>query len=323
MRVLFGIVAALVSASVAVAQAPPVVTDITAVHSLASRVMYGVGTPKLIIQHGATAHGYAIRPSEASALEQAKLVFQIGAGMTPWLDHALENLAVDANIIELMETDGTIQLAWRERAKFTVTTDDDKATHDSSDHSAATELEINSEQEHDHHNTIDPHGWLDPYNGQVWLDVMATELARIDPANAVTYQQNAKIGKAEIEAATTTIEALLTPIQNHKFIVFHDAYQYFENRFGLPVVGAIAVSNATNPSPARIAEIQATAIRLGITCVFAEPQFNAGLVTTVVEGSRATAAVIDPMGSGLEPGPTFYTELLENIASQIAGCKEG
>ncbi len=304
--------------SFAIAQPPKVVTDISPVHSLAARVMDGIGTPDLIVSPGATAHNYTIKPSVAAALEQAQLVFQIGAGLTPWLDQPLKNLAVDANIVELMETAGTTRLDLRKETMFEVPDNDHETTHDESYESNAASSEHHSE--HGHHNDIDPHGWLDPRNGQIWLDIMATELARIDPVNATAYYQNASAGKAELEETIVSITTLLEPALNQQFIVFHDAYRYFENRFKLPVLGAISMSDATPPSPARVAAIRAKTASLHIACVFAEPQFQTGLVSTVIEGSGAASAVIDPMGAELELGPNLYPQLLKNMASQVASC---
>ncbi|AHD03602.1 zinc ABC transporter substrate-binding protein [Leisingera methylohalidivorans] len=172
---------------------------------------------------------------------------------------------------------------------------------------------------HEHHGA-DPHAWLLPANAQVWLDVIAAELSEHDPDNAAAYKANAEAGKQEIADAAASISAVLEPFQARQFIVFHDAYQYFEQGFGLQAAGAISLSDASTPSPARIAEVRDAVAELEVSCVFSEPQFNPGLAATVLDGTGAGTAVLDPLGAGLEPGPQFYPALLQSLGAAIAGC---
>jgi zinc transport system substrate-binding protein len=150
--------------------------------------------------------------------------------------------------------------------------------------------------------------------------VIAAELSSADPDNAGTYFGNAAAAKAELEALSAEINATLEPVRGLSFIVFHDAYQYFETAFDFPASGAISLSDATDPSPARIAEIQGRVADEGIQCVLSEPQFNPGIVATVMDGTEANTAVLDPLGSDLEPGPDLYPQLLRNLATSLAGC---
>ncbi|KIC09689.1 zinc transporter [Leisingera sp. ANG-M1] len=172
---------------------------------------------------------------------------------------------------------------------------------------------------HDHEGE-DPHAWLLPANAQAWLDVIAEELAEHDPDNAAAYKANAEAGKQEIAEAVAGISAQLEPFRAKQFIVFHDAYQYFERGFGLNAAGAISLGDAVKPSPARVAEIRDVVADRNVTCVFSEPQFNPGLVATVLDGTGAGTAVLDPLGAKLEVGPGFYPALLQDIGAAIAGC---
>ena len=167
---------------------------------------------------------------------------------------------------------------------------------------------------------IDPHAWLDPENGKVWLDVIARELAALDPENAGTYRSNAAAGKDEIDAAVAEARDTLSAAGELDFVVFHDAYHYFENRFDIPAAGAISVSDASDPTPARVEEIRGTVRDLGVSCVFSEPQFDQRLVRTVLDGTEGKAGVIDPLGFEIEEGPDFYPSLIRSIADEIAGC---
>ena len=333
------------------AEVPRVAVDIAPVHSLVARVMDGVGTPDLIIQSGSSPHEYSLRPSEASALQEAGLVFWVGADLTPWLTDTIETLAPNAVVTSLLEADGTIELEFRENALFEAhdhddddhadhAGDEDHDDHDHDDHGHDDHAEEEGHDDHaddkdhddhgdehaDHdghdHGAHDPHAWLSPQNAATWLNVIAAELSAADPDNAGAYFANAAAGRAEMDALVNQVNAKLDPLRGGRFVVFHDAYQYFETDFDFPASGAISLSDASDPSPARIAEIQGRIAEEGISCVLAEPQFNAGLVTTVLDGSEANTGVIDPLGSNLALGPELYPALISNMATALVDCLE-
>ncbi|TNF65103.1 MAG: zinc transporter [Rhodobacteraceae bacterium] len=170
------------------------------------------------------------------------------------------------------------------------------------------------------HGAYDAHAWLSPQNAAVWTRLIAAQLSAADPANAASYAANAEAALAELEALSTEISGLLDPVRGGSFIVFHDAYQYFETAFDFPAAGAISISDASEPSPARIAEIQGRIRGEGVDCVLAEPQFNPGLVATVLDGTQAGSAVVDPLGSDLEPGAGLYAQMMRNLATSLADC---
>lgn len=288
------------------AEVPRVAVDIAPVHSLVARVMDGVGTPDLIVQPGGSPHEYSLRPSEAAALQEADLVFWISPALTPWLDDAIETLAPDASVTELLEADGTIELETRENALF------EAHKHEEDDH--------DGEDGEDEHGAHDPHAWLSPENAATWLNVIAGQLSAADPENAGAYFANAAAGATEITTLTADVNAQLQPARGGNFIVFHDAYQYFEDAFEFPASGAISISDATDPSPARIAEIRERIATEGIDCVLAEPQFNPSLVATVLEGTEGKTGVLDPLGSDLELGLGLYPQLIRNLAATLVGC---
>ena len=314
----------------AFAEAPRVAADIAPIHSLVARVMDGVGTPDLIVRPGGSPHEYSLRPSEAEALQEADLVFWVSPDLTPWLGEAIATLATDASVTELLEANGTIELESRESALFEAHQDGED-DHGDAEHADKedTEQDEHAEEEHDEHaeeddgdghGEHDTHAWLSPQNAATWLNVIAGQLSTADPENAGAYFANAAAGRAELDTLTTDINAMLEPVRGGQFIVFHDAYQYFESAFEFPASGAISISDASDPSPARIAEIRARIADEGIDCVLAEPQFNAGLVATVLDGTEAKTGVLDPLGSDLEPGPALYPQLMRNLATALVEC---
>ena len=324
----------------AMADVPNVAVDIAPVHSLVSRVMDGVGTPDLILPPGASPHEYSLRPSEAAALQDADIVVWMGKDLAPWMEGAVATLAGDAEVLTLLEADGTMLLDFREGASFEKHGHDDEhdlENHAEDDHDHDEEHdhaeddhnhEADSEDERDHgdeehahaHGAFDSHAWLSPTNAATWLNLIAAELSAADPENAGKYFANAAAGREELEALNAEVNAMLEPVRGGNFIAFHDAYQYFETDFDFPASGAISLSDATDPSPARIAEIQERVRAEGIDCVLTEPQFNPGIVATVLEGTDAKTGVSDPIGATLEPGPTLYPQLIRGLATSLADC---
>lgn len=294
----------LLLSSAALADVPEVITDIAPVHGLVARVMGELGTPQLLVEPGASPHGYALRPSQAAGLQRADLVVMMGHELTPWLEGPVAQLAAGAVVMELLDTQGTTVLSAREVAAF--------------------EPDDHHEHDHDHaHEGADPHAWLDPQNAVAWLDSIADALADLDPANAETYRENAAGGSAEIAAAQADAADRLAPLTERPYVVFHDAFQYFEARFGLAGVGAISLSDATPPSAARVAEIRALVEAEGVVCAFSEPQFNPAILDTVTQGTGARLGTVDPVGATLSTGPGFYPALIAAITSDVAACLGG
>ncbi|MEE2944854.1 MAG: zinc ABC transporter substrate-binding protein [Pseudomonadota bacterium] len=485
-------------ATQAQAEVPNVVADLAPVHSLVARVMQGVGEPTMIMQQGASPHGYTLRPSEAAALQDADVVFWVGEELSPWLETAVDSLAGDAHSIELLHTDGTNVLNFREEVVFGEDGDheghDDHHGHGHGAHAfewaglfdlkagtynwsfakvdgdyadpamkmvvlAADDIEAveetaeelleadastakadgevlstsdvayslnfdaakdvtnftveiaadgtyafftehmpfefeadehffkdttgadvepvaqEPEMDHDHghddhhgeekhadhddhgheeghkdhddhhdehkdehadhddhghdehghddhghdHDGADPHAWLSPDNAINWLKVIAEELSEHDPANAELYATNAAAGATEIAAASEAIAAKLAPLSEGRFLVFHDAYQYFEATYGIQATGSLHLSDATPPSAARLVELQAEIKEHGISCVFAEPQFNDDLVAAITpEGTNR--GILDPLATDIPAGPALYTAWLNGMAQAVVDC---
>ena len=340
------------TATMAPADPPKVVTDIAPVHALVSQVLQGVGDVALLLPPGASPHGYAMRPSEAQALQDADMVVWVGEELTPWLGTALENLATDADRLALLDLADTRKLPGRDLAIFAAADGEhdedhdhdheahgdeehgehgdegheehadhahDEHAHDEHAHDADAHDEHAHEHEHDH-GGADPHAWLDPDNAAVWLTAIAEALAAKDPENAATYRENAESARAQLSEVVAGIEADLTPVQDAHFLVYHDAYQYFEAHFGVRATGAISSSDASKPSAARIRELRDAVEAQDISCVFAEPQYSTSLVTALQDGTDLRSATLDPLGMALTPGPGMYAELLKELAHNMVDC---
>jgi len=305
--------AALMTPAMAVIAEPPVVVaDIAPVHSLVARVMAGFGEPIILVPPGTSPHHFALRPTDARALSDAELVVVVGSALDPRITEPIAALANEADTLELFSVAGTTVLEFRENAAF-----------ESDDEHHGDDAPMSEAESHEHHGRDDPHAWLDPQNAMVWLDAIAAELTALDPANGQGYADNAAAARRQLVRLIADVEAELQDVKGQSYIVFHDAFQYFERRFGVPASGAIAIGDASQPSADRIRSIRATIASRNVTCVFKEPQHNAALVSTVLEGSTAGSGTLDPIGATIEPGPALYPRLIRTIATSMRSCMSG
>ncbi|WP_316014359.1 zinc ABC transporter substrate-binding protein [Roseobacter sp. HKCCA0434] len=337
------------TATASLAEVPRVMTDIPPVHSLVAQVMAGVGTPDLLIPGTASPHDFALRPSDARAMQDAGLIVEIGPDLTPWMADMIASVAGDADHLVLMDLAETQVRSYGEHedhgdhddhaehhdhdhdGDHGYHADDDHDDHEHGDehaHDAEHEHEHGHANEHEHEDEHghdldgdDPHVWLDPDNAIAWMPMIAERLSALDPDNSGTYRANADDGVAAIEAAVADVTATLGEV-SPRFLVSHDAFGYFEERFDVEAAGEIAIGDASDPGPARLAALRDMAGEQGITCVLVEPQQSDALAGVVVpEGLQL--GTIDALGAEIEPGPALYPTMLRNLAASIAGCADG
>jgi zinc transport system substrate-binding protein len=323
----------LLLASPVFAEAPNVVVSIKPVHSLVASIMQGVGEPSLIVEGGASPHTYTMKPSNAAALQAAKVVFWVGPGLEAFLDKPLDTLGTGAQVVELGEAPGLSKLKFREGGAFEghdhgEEGHGEEAGHEGhKDHGDAHAGEADGAEhadKHDHHDhaegEFDMHMWLDPMNAKDMATEIEKTLAAADPANAATYKANLEKFNARIDALDKGLAETVVAVKDKPFVVFHDAYQYFENRYQVRVAGSITVSPEVLPGAERLSEIRAKIKELGATCVFAEPQFEPKLVSVVIEGTPAKSGTLDPEAGTLEAGPDLYFQMMENIGASLKEC---
>lgn len=306
----------------AMAEVPRVVTDIPPVHSLVAQVMGDLGQPDLLLEKGANAHSFQLRPSQAAGLQEAGLVVWIGPEMTPWLDRALEGTST-AKELRLLAAEGTF------RQDFGATGAHDHGAeaghddhgHEGHDHGTEEKAEGGHDDHAGHsHTGLDPHAWLDPANARHWLGLIAAELSAQDPENAAIYAANAEKAQADLAALDGEIAALLAPVKDKPLVVFHDAYGYFAGHYGLTIAASIAEGDAANPGAKHIAELEAL-LREGPVCLFPEANHDPKLVAQLAEATGLTpAGALDPEGSFIEPGAALYGQMLRAMAGTIADC---
>ena len=307
-----------------------VAASIKPVHSLVSAVMAGVGEPHLIVRGASSPHDFSLRPSDAAVLEEAAVVFLVGEHLEASLAASVESLAGQARVVELALARGLIRRPFREGGAFEEDLhhdhDDDEDGHghghghgdeEKSDHRAHDEDHDDDGMEHE---PFDLHVWLDPVNAWAMARMIAATLAEADPANAGTYQDNAHALVHRLDDLTEEIDAMVAPARGEPFIVFHDGYRYFEDRFGLTAVGSAVVSPERPPGVRRIRELRDKIHALDVTCVFDEPQFDQRLIATIVEGTPVRSGTLDPLGAGVENGPDLYFTVLRDMAASFRDC---
>jgi zinc transport system substrate-binding protein len=332
-----------------------VVASIKPIHSLASYLMDGIGKPDLIVDGYASPHGFALKPSHAKMIQNADIIFWVGEDIESFLEKPLKSIAKKAEKIELMEIKGITKLKFRERNIFEGHDDhghkdddhDDhdkqakKDDHDDHDHDKEGHKE-DDHDDHDHdkegkkkddhddhghdehgheghaHGEFDPHIWLDPMNAKIILKEMAEHLIEKDQKNSSIYKRNLKKGLKDLDKLTSDVKSDLN--KEFKSIVFHDAYQYFEKRFDVNVLGAFTVNTDVLPGAEQLSEIREIIEHDKVSCIFSEPQFNPDIIKAVAKDTNVATGVIDPLGATLNPGKDLYFDLISNMSKSFKGC---
>ena len=320
-----------------------VVASIKPIHSLASYLMDGIAKPDLIVDGYASPHGFAMKPSHAKMLQNADLIFWVGEDIESFLEKPLNSIAKRAEKIELMDIKGLNVLEFRERNIFDDHDDHDHDGHakkkkddhddheghskkkkdDHDDHDGHAKKKKDEHDDHDDHEghvhgEYDPHIWLDPINAKVILKERTEHLIENDSKNASTYKSN--LDKALKDIDKLTMDVMTELNQSVASIVFHDAYQYFEERFNVNILGAFTVNTDVMPGAEQLAKIREIIEHDKVSCVFSEPQFNPDIIKAVAKDMNIKTGVIDPLGATLDPGKDLYFDLINNMSSSFKGC---
>ncbi len=312
-----------------------VVTTIKPLHSLISNVMDGVGEPSLIIEGSTSPHSFVLKPSHAKMIEQADIIFWIGEDIETFMEKPLESIAKNAKKISFMELTSIEKLKFREENIFDHDDHDDHGhgeDKDHDDHGHGEKKDHNDhghgeDKDHDdhghdheghHHGEFDGHIWLDPANAKEILHEIANELADLDPDNASKYESNADQAIKSIDKMIKDIDTNIN--KDAKFIVFHDAYQYFETRFGVMTAGALTLNTDVLPGAKQISEIQEVITERDIKCIFSEPQFNPKIIETIAQDTGIKTGVLDPLGSIFDANKMQYFKLINDLGNKLKDC---
>ncbi len=286
----------------AVIAAPQVVVTIKPIHSLVTNVMQGVSTPQLLITGNHSPHTFTLKPSQMRQLETADIIFWVGELLETSLEKTLHHAAKNSQVVELIETPGLQQLAAR-------------ALHNGAQLEHKPVL-----SGHQHDSSIDPHIWLSPFNASKMVQHISNTLIKLDPENAAQYLANTQQTLQHIQQLDQQISHQLSPLAGRPFVVFHDAYQYFERHYQLKSIAAVALSPDRLPGARHISKIKKRIKALNVACIFKETQFSSQLVNTISEGSKVKTGSLDPLGATLTAGPDAWFELMQNLSNSISSC---
>ena len=309
-----------------------VVTSIKPIHSLVSYIMDGVGSPDLIVDGYNSPHGFSLKPSHAKMLQEADIVIYVGEGVEEFLEKPLESIANNAVKFELLGQSGIKKLKFRERNIFGDHDDhddhghdkkakkEDHDDHDDHDHDKKAKKDDHDDHGHDDHGhgEFDPHIWLDPMNAKIIVKKVTNQLSKLDKENSSIYKSNSKKALKELDQMIKEVKSSVN--KDAKVVGFHDAYQYFEERFKVNIIGALTVNTDVLPGAEQLAEIREVIEHEKATCVLSEPQFNPDIVETIAKDTNISSGVLDPLGATLDSGKTLYFDLIKNISLSIKNC---
>ena len=286
----------------AVAEAPSVAVSLPPLHSLVAAVMGDTATPHLMLRGGRSPHNAALRPSDLKRLRNADLVVWVGPTLETFLAKPLAATTAKTTVITLLDLKSIKRLARRSGRSW------DKHAHD---HEAPRGLSDA---------VIDPHVWLSPTNAIAIAESVAGALKSRDPANAEIYEKNTQNLIVRINALDYRLGKSLTPVRRAPYLVFHDAYQYFERHFALRALGAMSINPERRAGARRVAEIREQLEQSGVRCVFREPQFPPGILNTITRGTRARIGILDPLGAAIPPGPDHWFSVMSNLGAALVRC---
>ena len=316
-KIIFSAISLLLFMSYANAETK-VITSIKPLHSLVSYVMDGIGAPDILVDGSSSPHTFQLKPSHATMLQEADIIFWIGEDLESFLETPLESIARNSKHIALMESDEIKLLKFREKNIFSGHDDHDEHEEHADEHGDEHEGH-DDHDEHGHaHGEYDMHFWLDPEIAKTIVKIVTRELAELDPTNASTYKSNSTKALNEIDQLISDAKSKIN--RDAKYVVFHDAFQYFEKRFGVEVIGALTVNPEVLPGAKQLSEIREVIEHENVNCLFSEPQFNPSIAETIARDTGIKAAIVDPLGAELDLGKDLYFDLIGDIASSFESC---
>lgn len=279
-----------------------VLTSIKPLQLIAAAVQDGVGTPEVLLPPGASPHNYALRPSDVRRVREVDLFYWIGPDLESFLPRVLQGRTLPVVTVQSLP-----ELRLRHFAA------------DSQSHEAADP----AEHDHDHSpGSLDAHLWLSSVNARVIAARMATDLSAADPANAARYKSNVKVFDERLDAMDARVKARVAGVAGKPFFVFHEAFDYFEDAYGLKHTGVFSVAAEVQPGAQHVAAMRTRLSEVGKTCVFSEPPLRPRLAETLTAGLPVKLAELDGLGGYTPATAQGYEQMMAKLGNDLAGCLE-
>lgn len=301
------IILQLLITNTAYAGAGKIVTTIKPLHSLIAGVAGSDAEVELLLEGNVSPHDFQLKPSQIRLIENADIVFYVDDNFETFLSRAFLGISSDTKKAEISKADNILLLPLRKGGLW-------------------KEHEHHHDHEHENHEkkqsatSMDPHLWLFPQNAKYIVKFIAAELGSVYPKNKELYNTNADKLIKRLDALDAELKGKLIPAQEKEYMVFHDAYQYFEHGYGLSAVGSIVLEPHQPPAPSRIRQLREKISEAKIICVFSEPQFSDKIISTIISGSGVKTGILDPLGYNLTAGEDLYFTMLKNIADNVTNC---
>jgi len=289
------------SQNAAKVSASEIAVSIKPLHSLVTGVAGNTAKPYLLVAGNSSPHGFKFKPSQLVVLSTAKIIFYIDEDFETFMENALNSIPKSVKKVAVAKRGRVQFLPLRKGGAW------EKEKHDGHNHG------------HDH-GSNDMHVWLDPKNAVRMAKGIVRALSKVFPENKEIYRSNARKLVGSISKADQELENYFGKGKTRPFIVFHDAYQYFEKRYGLEGVGSITFDPHDFPSSKRLREVRKKLRTTKAACVFKEPQFSDRLVKTVVQGTSAKIVSLDPLGNSIKAGPEMYLSLIRQTRDSFTQC---
>ena len=291
---------------VSVYAAPNVVVTIPPVHSLVSAVMQGVAEPVLLFDGGQSPHSNSLKPSLIRQVARADLFIWISPDFEISLRKSVAQQR-DMRVLTLIDEPEMHILSARQSKVW-------QTDHASHEHSQYSEFESTGAQR------PDMHLWLSAENALEIVAVVKQVLTEMDPQNAWLYQANSLKVIDDISETKKVIAHSLQAIKDVPYLLFHDAYQYFEKEYALNPVGAVTINPERKPGIKTMILIEQNIELQDVQCIFHEPQFQPRLVARIAEDTGIRSGELDPIGASMQPGPELWFDLMLTLRNNLLAC---
>ena len=298
-----------VAASLALPAQAAVVASVKPVGFIASAIADGVTPVEILLPDGASEHDYALRPSDIKRLQDADLVVWVGPEMEAFMTKSAASLPAQKNV-EMDTLPGV-------KALLLKGGEDEEEEHEGHAHGGA------EEHEHHHHGEYNMHLWMSPEIARKTAVAIHAKLLELMPQSKDKLDANLQHFEAELSSADAKIGNQLAPVKGKGYFVFHDAYTYFEQHYGLTPLGHFTVNPEIQPGAQRLHQIRTQLVEQKAACVFAEPQFRPAVIEAVARGTKVRSGTLDPLGTNITPGKDSYVTFLSQLSSQYASCLNG
>ena len=288
-----------------------VVTSIKPLAFIASSIADGVTETEIVVPPGASPHDYSLKPGDVQKVKSAELLLWIGEDIDGFLEKTVDSV----------ESKKVITIAEFAEIKPFLGKAEHHHHHDDHDHGHKHDHDHKHAHEHEHNElSINWHLWYSPEISKVVAQKLADRLSEQYPDKKELIAQNLANFDRTLTVQSDKIKNQLAKFNNKGFYVFHDAYGYFNDAYGLKQTGYFTINPLVAPGAKTLATIKEEIAEHKVSCLFAEPQFTPKVIETLSKGTGVHVGRLDPMGDKVALGKNAYADFLQFTADSYAEC---